>query len=99
MLQLLQTNENSVNELAEKLGGNQANVSRHLTAMYDGGLLRRRREGTSVYYSIADPMVFELCALVCQSTREQIRIQLGALAAAATAGTRRRKNGVAGRLR
>ncbi len=82
LLQLLETGEHTVNELAEKLRGNQANVSRHLTAMYEAGLLKRRREGTSVYYSIADQMVFQLCALVCQSTREQIKHQLGALGAA-----------------
>jgi DNA-binding transcriptional ArsR family regulator len=59
--------------------GNQANVSRHLTAMHEAGLLKRRPDGTSVYYSIADPIVFQLCDLVCQSTREQVRAQLGAL--------------------
>ena len=44
--------------------------------MYETGLLNRRRDGTSVYYSIADPLVFELCALMCRSTRAQTRIQL-----------------------
>jgi DNA-binding transcriptional ArsR family regulator len=79
LLQLLETGEHSVNELAEKLNGNQANVSRHLTAMHTGGILKRRPDGTSVYYSIADPMVFQLCDLVCKSAQEQIRSQLGAL--------------------
>jgi len=81
LLQLLETGEHTVNELAEKLHGNQTNVSRHLTAMHEAGILKRRPDGTSVYYSIADPVVFQLCALVCQSTEEQIRIQLGALGA------------------
>lgn len=88
LLQLLESGEHSVNELAEKLKGNQANVSRHLTAMHEGGLLKRRPDGTSVYYSIADPMVFPLCELVCRSTQEQIRIQLGALKASARRGRR-----------
>ena len=79
LLQLLESGEHTVNELAEKMQGNQANVSRHLTAMHDAGLLKRRPDGTSVYYSIADPIVFQLCDLVCQSTREQVRAQLGAL--------------------
>jgi len=82
LLQYLESGEHTVNELAEQVQSNQANVSRHLTAMHEAGLLKRRPDGTSVYYSIADPMVFQLCELVCQSTREQIRIQLGALGAA-----------------
>jgi DNA-binding transcriptional ArsR family regulator len=86
LLQLLESGEHSVNELAEKLKGNQANVSRHLTAMHEGGILKRRRDGTSVYYSIADPMVFQLCALVCKSAQEQIEIQLKALSASAARG-------------
>ena len=86
LLQLLESGEHSVNELAEKLKGNQANVSRHLTAMHEGGLLRRRPDGTSVYYSIADPMVLQLCELVCRSTQEQIRIQFGTLTGTAGRG-------------
>lgn len=89
LLQLLETAEHSVNELAEKLHGNQANVSRHLTALYEGGLLKRRPEGTSVYYSIADPMVGQLCELVCKSTEDRMRTQLNALNAAAARGRKR----------
>jgi DNA-binding transcriptional ArsR family regulator len=82
LLQLLEAGEHNVNELTEKLQGNQANVSRHLTAMHDEGLLKRRPDGTSVYYSVADPVVFQLCELVCKSTQEQARLQLMALNAA-----------------
>ena len=81
LLQLLESGEYTVNELTEKLQGNQANISRHLTAMHEGGLLKRRPDGTSVHYSIADPLVFQLCGLVCRSAQEQIRSQLGALSA------------------
>jgi DNA-binding transcriptional ArsR family regulator len=90
LLQLLEPGEHTVNELAEKLQGNQANISRHLTAMHEAGLLKRRPDGTSVYYSIADPIVFQLCDLVCKSTREQIRAQLGALGGRGAAARRKR---------
>ncbi len=79
LLQLLESNELAVNELAETLHGNQPNISRHLNALYEGGLVKRRRDGISVYYSIADPVVFKLCDLVCASARQQIRSQLSAL--------------------
>jgi DNA-binding transcriptional ArsR family regulator len=43
----------------------QANVSKHLRLLHDSGLVGRRREGTTVYYHLADPSVFQLCDLVC----------------------------------
>lgn len=67
LLRELEDGERTVNELAEITGGTQPNVSRHLTALFQGGLLYRRREGAKIYYAIADPVVFELCALMCRS--------------------------------
>ena len=93
LLQLLESGERTVNELAGQIQGNQANVSRHLTAMFEAGVLGRRRERNSVYYSIADPVVFRLCELVCNSTREQIRSKLSALGP----GADRKKAGRGGR--
>jgi DNA-binding transcriptional ArsR family regulator len=42
-------------------------------------LLERRQQGTSAFYSIADPMVFELCDLVCSKLRDRLEAQVGAL--------------------
>jgi DNA-binding transcriptional ArsR family regulator len=81
LLQHLEGGARTVNELAEDLGGNQANISRHLSAMHAAGLLHRRPHGASVYYSIADPVVFKLCDLVCKSAAERTRRQLDALRA------------------
>jgi len=71
ILQELEGGERSVNELVAALDGNQPNVSKHLQVLSDAGLVSRRREGTSVFYAISDPMVFKLCALVCQSALEK----------------------------
>ena len=86
LLRNLEQGEQTVNYLAEAIGGNQANVSRHLTAMAEAGLLNRRRDGSNVRYSIADQVVFKLCELVCNSAREQLRIRLGVLAPPPAAG-------------
>lgn len=67
LLQQLQKGERTVGELVEALEGNQPNVSKHLSLLYDAGLVGRRREGTSIYYAISDPMIFKLCDLVCRS--------------------------------
>ena len=65
LLQALQTNPLSVSELVECCGMKQANVSKHLAVLHDHGLVKRARAGVSVYYEIADPMIFSLCNLVC----------------------------------
>lgn len=71
LLQELEAGEKSVGELASTLDGNQPNVSKHLQILHDGGLVSRRRMGTSILYEISDPMVFRLCELVCRSAAKQ----------------------------
>ena len=79
ILQVLEAGEMTVSQVVESLKGNQPNISRHLNALYDAGILTRRREGNNTYYLIGDPMVFKLCDLVCASAREQAREKLIAL--------------------
>lgn len=71
ILQLLEEGETSVSALAEAVESTQPNVSKHLKTMQDAGLLARRQEGNTVFYSIADPTVFDLCDVVCSSLAER----------------------------
>ena len=80
ILQELQAGERSVGELVAGLDGNQPNISKHLQILTDAGLIGRRREGTSIFYAISDPMVFKLCALVCSSEAEKSRREFEELA-------------------
>jgi len=57
--------EKTVSELVELTGGSQSNISKHLSTLLAHGLVRRRREGTSAFYSITELSVFELCDQVC----------------------------------
>jgi len=65
ILQELKDQELSVNQIVSILSISQAHMSRQLTILYDGGLLKRERRGTQVFYSIGDPLVFTLCEAVC----------------------------------
>jgi len=67
LLQALQRDERNVTDLVSAVGSTQSNVSKHLRILQDAGLVERRQEGNSVYYSIADPSVFALCDAVCNS--------------------------------
>ena len=72
ILDLLRDEELSVTELAMQLGAGQQNVSKHLAVLTDSGMLARRKNGTHVYYRIADEAVFALCEQVCGSLQAQL---------------------------
>lgn len=57
--------EASVGAISDRAGVPLASVSQHLNKLAAGGLVARRRRGTSVLYRIADPTVEQLCAVVC----------------------------------
>ena len=86
ILQALEDGEKPVGDIVDLLEASQPNISKHLKALCQEGLVNRRREGLNVCYSIADPMVFKLCALICRSAVEQSRAQLAEWDAPAAAG-------------
>jgi DNA-binding transcriptional ArsR family regulator len=57
--------EKTVNRIVEETGATQTNVSRHLGLMHRHHVVTRRKEGTQVFYSVADPIMVELCRSVC----------------------------------
>jgi DNA-binding transcriptional ArsR family regulator len=67
--------ERSVSELVELTGAGQPNVSKHLTALAQGGLVSRRKAGAVALYSITDPFVLRLCDVVCAGVQESITRQ------------------------
>ncbi len=54
-----------VGEIAEATGLSQPNVSKQLAILHDAKLVTRERQGNTVRYTLADPCVQQLCALVC----------------------------------
>jgi DNA-binding transcriptional ArsR family regulator len=79
ILQELEGGEMSVGDITEAVESTQPNVSKHLKMLQEAGLLGRRQEGNTVYYSIADASVFEICDVVCSSIRERLTTQAGIL--------------------
>ena len=72
LLQALRDGERSVGELAERTGGGQANVSKHLQGLFQQGYVDRRKEGTTSWYRITDPEVFTMCELVCGGLEDEL---------------------------
>ena len=88
MLYELELGERSVSTLATIVGSTQPNVSKHLKVLQDAGMLKRRQEGNTAFYGIADAMVFELCDMICSRLRDRLEAQVGALNGRARARAR-----------
>ena len=72
ILDLLRDEELSVAQLGERLGTSQQNASKHLGLLLQAGILARRKEGTSAFYSVADQGVYEVCEQVCGGLQMQL---------------------------
>lgn len=79
-----------VGELVERVGGKQANVSKQLGILLHAGLVGRERDGMQVRYFIVDPMIFELCDLVCGKLRREAEARIASLPALPPRRARRR---------
>ena len=72
ILELLQSGERSVGSLQSELELDSGGTSQHLSALRRIGVVQSRRDGTNVYYRVADERVFDLL----QAGREIITRQL-----------------------
>ena len=64
VLESLAAGEVSVGELASRVSCQVPNMSQHLAVLRSAGLVTARRDGNTVYYSLADPRVLEACQLL-----------------------------------
>lgn len=73
LLKVLMSEGCTVGELVEMTGMKQGNVSKQLGLLREVGLLLSEREGNFVRYRIKDPMVVDLCRLVCDKVQRDAR--------------------------
>lgn len=66
ILNELGSGEKSVGELMNVLSIPQAVVSRHLALMRNKGVVKTRRQGTNVFYSLTDMKIIDACNMVHQ---------------------------------
>ncbi|MBI5468855.1 MAG: winged helix-turn-helix transcriptional regulator [Deltaproteobacteria bacterium] len=64
ILNTLRDKELSATEIADKIGISSANASQHLAIMRNKGILKSRREGVSIHYSLANPKVITACDIM-----------------------------------
>lgn len=68
----LRDGERSVGELVDATGIAQGNLSQHLAKMRAQGVLSTRREGSSVFYSIANPKLMQAFDLITEVMDEVV---------------------------
>jgi rhodanese-related sulfurtransferase/DNA-binding transcriptional ArsR family regulator len=81
IVDLLAQAERSVEEIAAELGQSVANTSQHLQQLLRAGLVRTRRDGNRIYYSLAGDRVIELWQAIREVAAEHVE-ELDQLAAA-----------------
>jgi ArsR family transcriptional regulator len=72
ILRALLEGEKSVGRVVEETGQGQANVSKHLKLLAEAGIVGRRKEGLQVFYAVADPLIEQVCELVCGSIVREV---------------------------
>ena len=66
---VMEHGELPVHEVATLARASRFNTSSHLNRLAVGGLVSRRREGSTVYYRVADGQLRVICDSMCQSLR------------------------------
>jgi DNA-binding transcriptional ArsR family regulator len=75
ILSALQSGEKSVGDLVTAVGRSQPNVSQQLAALAQARFVAMRREGSRVFYRVADPWLAHICEAVCDSLAGRLRAE------------------------
>lgn len=72
LLEFLAGGERCVCEILPAFSRSQSTISKHLSILYEAGILERRIDGKRTLYSIRDPHVFDLIRTVDGMALQQI---------------------------
>ena len=56
--------EVSVQDIVDKVGTSQSNISQHLAILRDKGILASRKDANRVYYKVADSRTLQLISMM-----------------------------------
>ena len=72
IIHTLKDGEKTVNQLTEKLGASQSNISQHLAIMRQRQIVKTRKEGSTVYYRVSSTKISQACDMVREVLIEQL---------------------------
>jgi len=73
VVNFLKDGEQCVCDIAEHIGSERSNVSRHLSVMANAGLLEYRKEGLKVIYRLKTPCILEFFSCVSRVLKQQVK--------------------------
>lgn len=73
VIDFLKGGERCVCEIAERVGSERSNISRHLAVMVHAGVLTCRKDGLKVFYSLKTPCVAEWLSCITRVVKQQAR--------------------------
>ena len=71
ILEILKDGEQCVCDIAEYVGSERSNVSRHLSVMVGAGILGHRKEGLKVIYNLKTPCILNFFSCVTGVLKQQ----------------------------
>jgi len=72
IVDFLKDGEQCVCDIAEYVGSERSNVSRHLSVMVNAGILEHRKEGLKVIYKLKTPCILDFFSCTAACLRQQI---------------------------
>jgi DNA-binding transcriptional ArsR family regulator len=60
ILECLREGEKTTSQIVTETGQSQSNISNHLSCLLDCGLVKNRRQGRNIFYSLGDKKVSKL---------------------------------------
>ena len=73
ILHTLRDGEKSVTELVNILGISQSNLSQHLAIMRQMGIVKTRKQGTTIFYSVTNKKINRACDMVREVLLDQLK--------------------------
>ena len=73
VVNFLKDGEQCVCDIAEHIGSERSNVSRHLSVMLNAGLLEYRKEGLKVIYKLKTPCILDFFSCVSRVLKQQVK--------------------------
>ncbi len=73
IMDFLKDGEQCVCDIAEYVGSERSNVSRHLSVMVNAGVLEHHKEGLRVIYKLKTPCILEFFACMTTCLKQQAK--------------------------
>jgi ArsR family transcriptional regulator len=73
IVDFLKDGEECVCDIAEYVGSERSNVSRHLSVMVNAGVLEFHKEGLKVIYRLKTPCILDFLSCVTSCLKEQLK--------------------------